>query len=247
MQQLKNVLTFAGLEVGVPTALPHGLNHRNGRALMPALVVVSGTGVDATADARHVTVTRQEFGSADVGVYVEAWHTIEGAFPQRPQPFVVRGGSAAKLLFDGHSIIGEGTPGDPLRVNSATTERTLTVACRETDAPGMCVGGTAEAGVTRATPLITGLVTPAIGVITRKFAATLCTVVVFGEVEVTSAPLLPGRPCWVGVDGYPTSTRPVPAPGERIATQAIGVALSEARLLVDPERRPIIATGGLPP
>jgi hypothetical protein len=134
---------------------------------------------------------------------------------------------------------------DVMTAADITTDRTLTAVCLDTDAPGMCVSAT-PAGVARMTPLITGLVSPAIGVITRKLASTLCTVLVFGEVEVAAATLQPGRPCWVGIDGYPTSTRPVPAPGERIATQVLGVALSDRRLLVDPERRPIIATGGLP-
>ena len=248
MQRLKNVLAFTGLEIGVPVALPHKLNHRNGRALAPALVVLEANGFDATADERQVTVTRLAAGGAAVNVYVEAWHTIEGAFPQRLQPFVVRGGGpAATLITDGRTLIGGGTARDPLRVNTSATERTFPTTCQVTDAPGMCVGitGEADAQVARVNPRTAGLVTPAIGILTHKFTPTFCMVLVFGEVAVAPATLTPGRVCWVGLDSYPTSTRPVPAPGERIANQVIGTALGAGRLLVDPERRPTIATGGL--
>ena len=252
MQRLKNVLPFMGLEVGTPVALRHRLNYRNGRALTPALLVLDGNGFEATADERHVTVTRQVDGAAAVNVYVEAWHTIEGEFPHRPQPFVVHGGSgggAAALITDGRSLLGDGTARDPLRVNAAATERTFPTTCQATDLPGMCVSatGVSAAQVARVNPRTAGLVTPAIGVITQKFAPTFCLVMVFGEVAVVPATLIPGRVCWVGVDGYPTSTRPVPAPGERLANQVIGTALGIDRLLGDPERRPVIVTGGRGP
>jgi len=248
MQRLKHILTFEDLVVGVPALLPHTLNHRNGRALAPALVVLDGGGFEATADAQHVTVTRLEGGAARVQVYVEAWHTIEGGFPRRPQPLVVYGGggtSASTVVFDGQSIIGTGTLADPVRVNSATTERTLLTTCHAGDLEGSCVGIVSEGVVTRLDPSTTGLVTPAMGVIRHKLTPTLCVVVLFGEVTVPPN-LIPGRVCWVGADGLPTSTWPTPTPGQRLANQVIGVALSADRLLVDPERRPVIVTGDRP-
>jgi len=247
MQRLKHILTFEDLVVGVPVQLPHTLNHRNGRALAPALLVLDASGFEATADTQHVTVTRLEGGAARVQVYAEAWHTIEGGFPRRPQPFVVYGSGAPApaLVFDGQTLLGTGSLADPVRVNSATTERTLLTACHAGDLEGSCVGIVREGVVTRLDPSTTGLVTPAMGVIRHKLTPTLCVVVLFGEVTVPPT-LIPGRVCWVGMDGLPTSIRPTPAPGQRLANHVIGVALSADRLLVDPERRPVIVTGDRP-
>jgi len=78
---LKNVLSFTGLTVGVPTSLPHGLNV-NGVAVAPRLGGANATGFTFTANATNVTATRlASASSGDVNVFVEFWHTIENVLP----------------------------------------------------------------------------------------------------------------------------------------------------------------------
>jgi hypothetical protein len=77
---LKNILSFTGLSVGVPVALPHGLNV-NGTPVKPAIGGLDAGGFTVTADTVNVTVTRQASGPAAVQVYVEHWHTIEAVTP----------------------------------------------------------------------------------------------------------------------------------------------------------------------
>lgn len=77
---LKNILSFSGLVVGVPVALPHGLNV-NGTPVKPAIGGLNAGGFTVTADTINVTVTRQAAGPAAVQVYVEHWHTIDAVTP----------------------------------------------------------------------------------------------------------------------------------------------------------------------
>lgn len=78
---LKNVLSFTGLALGVPTALPHSLTV-NGISVAPQLGGFSASGFTATANATNVIVTRLTAAiSGDVNVYVERWHTIEDVLP----------------------------------------------------------------------------------------------------------------------------------------------------------------------
>jgi len=78
---LKNIVRFTGLVVGVPTALPHLLNV-NGRAVTPRIGGANASGITATANATNVIVTREADGPAAVDVYVEYWHTLEAVVPQ---------------------------------------------------------------------------------------------------------------------------------------------------------------------
>jgi hypothetical protein len=77
---LKNILSFTGLLVGVPVSLPHGLSV-NGVPVKPQLGGIDAPGFDVVADAVNVTVTRTTATTANVGVYVEHWHTIEDVTP----------------------------------------------------------------------------------------------------------------------------------------------------------------------
>jgi len=88
----------------------------------------------------------------------------------------------------------------------------------------------------------TGLTKVAIGILTEKLTPTRCVVTLYGEVDVSPATLVPGKVCWVGVTGQPTTSLPVPDPGGKIACHAIGTALAVGRMLVNPERRPTIRT-----
>ncbi len=83
---------------------------------------------------------------------------------------------------------------------------------------------------------------PAIGMVVEKSTPTRCLVIVGGEVAFLPATLIPGARYWVGTDGNLTATLPLAGVGERVATQVIGYALDADRLLIHPERRPIIST-----
>lgn len=100
---LKNVVQFAGLAVGVPVALPHGLNV-NGTSVVPDFVAPSAVGFTITVNATNVTVTRTASApSGSVNVYVERWHSIEDVIPPGGLagllPFVTAGGSADAGAF----------------------------------------------------------------------------------------------------------------------------------------------------
>ena len=94
---LKNIVRFVAVPVGVPTALPHGLNIE-GRALTPDLCFpLAPNNFDVTADDTNVTVTNNGNAAADIDVYVEFWHTIDRVFGPHdqfqpagltPRPFV---------------------------------------------------------------------------------------------------------------------------------------------------------------
>ncbi len=77
---LKNILSFTGLVVGVPTSIAHLINV-NGLAKKPQLVFANAAGYTITADTINITVTRLSGGAASVNVYCEFWHSIEDAEP----------------------------------------------------------------------------------------------------------------------------------------------------------------------
>lgn len=84
---LKNIVRFAGLGVGVPASLPHGLN-LDGRAIVPELVLPNTGPFTVVVDATDVTVTRtNDSPGAAVDVYVEWFYTPERVFdPQNDPP-----------------------------------------------------------------------------------------------------------------------------------------------------------------
>ena len=99
---LYNVLSFAGLVVGVPAVIPHGLNY-NGAPAVPRSVAPNAVGFTTTADATNLTVTRTAAASSGtVLVYVEIPNTPDN-LPPKPNaiaaPFVfgAGGGSIAGI------------------------------------------------------------------------------------------------------------------------------------------------------
>ena len=74
---------------------------------------------------------------------------------------------------------------------------------------------------------------PAVGMIFEKPTTTLCTVIVFGEVDILSPTLIPGRPYFIGFDGLITNVPPAPGPGTYAAIQSIGTAIDDGRLLLN--------------
>ena len=92
--QLKNVLSFNALVVGVPTPLPHGLNWQ-GLKVIPDICSLTSSGYTVTADNTNVTVTRGAAADANVQMLVESWHTFERAFGDvanhvlSPQPIII--------------------------------------------------------------------------------------------------------------------------------------------------------------
>lgn len=71
---------------------------------------------------------------------------------------------------------------------------------------------------------------PAAGIIVEKSDPTTCLVQVRGEVEVSPAALVPGKPYFVGLDGVITNLPPAPLPGVTAAIQSIGIAIDTGRL-----------------
>lgn len=99
--QLKNILSFTGLVVGVPVAIPHLLNI-DGVGQIPDLVAPQQGFFTVTADDTNVTVTRTAGDPDNVTVFAEVWHTEDrsfGAFGNSqpvgltPRPFVLRQGT----------------------------------------------------------------------------------------------------------------------------------------------------------
>lgn len=82
---LKNILSFTGLVVGVPVALPHRLNV-NGISVLPRTVEPDIGGFTITANSTTVTVTREAGAPDAVNVLVEYWHSIEAVVPLVPPP-----------------------------------------------------------------------------------------------------------------------------------------------------------------
>jgi hypothetical protein len=121
---LKNILSFAGLVVGVPVSLPHLLT-LNTNAVIPRILAANATGFTITANATNVTVTRTAAASSGaVEVYCEYWHTIEdcepqGGIPTGFFPFVIAagGGGSSGPTTPAFAYIasgGENTAGFPV-------------------------------------------------------------------------------------------------------------------------------------
>lgn len=109
--------------------------------------------------------------------------------------------------------------------------------CQSSDVIGMFVyvTGSAVSGIPQVTKvdIQTFGKYPAVGLIVEKATATRCLVQVFGEIGVSPAILVPGRPYFVGLDSMLTNVPPAPAPGTRAAIQAIGTAIDDGRLLLN--------------
>lgn len=105
--------------------------------------------------------------------------------------------------------------------------------CLSTDDFGMFVyvTGPAIGGVPQVAKadIMTAGKYPAVGVIVEKSSATLCLVHVLGELDVSPAILTPGRPYYVGLDAFLTSTAPTAAPG----IQAVGTSIDIGRLMLN--------------
>jgi hypothetical protein len=69
--------------------------------------------------------------------------------------------------------------------------------------------------------------------IVEKATTTRCLVQVLGEIAVSPAILVPGRPYFIGLDSLLTNIPPAPAPGTRAAVQAVGTAIDDGRLLLN--------------
>lgn len=129
------------------------------------------------------------------------------------------------------------------RVDSPSDESQMALGryfqadCQVSDAIGMFVyiTGPAVSGIPQVTK--TDIQTygkyPAVGIIVEKSTTTRCLVQVFGEVEVSPAALVPGRPYFVGFDSLITNLPPIPLPGTFSAIQAIGTAIDTGRLLLN--------------
>ncbi len=112
---LKNILSFTGLVVGVPSVQAHGLNIPARGGVVPRVLETDGAGYTVTADDTNVTVTRGSNAAASVNVYCEYWHSIEDAEPQPNgiatsiYPFVVQGGGSAGGGAGGITALSGGT------------------------------------------------------------------------------------------------------------------------------------------
>jgi len=107
--------------------------------------------------------------------------------------------------------------------------------CLSTDSPGDCVyiaGDFTGAPyvVTRA-DITDRTKMSAIGVILTKSSPTACRIIMQGIADGYSG-LVRGYPVYVGVDGRPTSTPPVPGPGQRFYIQSMGLGTSPTSFLV---------------
>jgi hypothetical protein len=107
--QLKSIVRFTDLAVGVPATLPHSLNI-NGVDKTPDLVAPAQGFFDISADSTGVTVTRQVGDPTTVDVYCETWHSMERTFgpfdeyqPENlePRPFILRYGWGSSLANAG--------------------------------------------------------------------------------------------------------------------------------------------------
>lgn len=117
---LRNILSFSGLAVGVPSSQPHLLNI-NGVAKVPRIIAANASGFTVTADSTNVTVTRGSSAAADVLIYSELWHSMTdveppGGIPSIDFPFVIAGsGSSAQGLWfnvKDYGAVGNGTTDD---------------------------------------------------------------------------------------------------------------------------------------
>lgn len=84
---------------------------------------------------------------------------------------------------------------------------------------------------------------PAVGMIITKDTATRCVVLVRGEVEVSPPMLTESAVYWVGADSQITDTLPLAGIGERVATQQVGYAITNARLVLSINPLVTVRTG----
>ena len=78
---LKNIVQFAGLVVGVPVAIPHGINLL-GVPKAPHITIPRVAGFVVAVDTVNVTVTRVPTSPGpDLDVFVWFFHTIDAVFP----------------------------------------------------------------------------------------------------------------------------------------------------------------------
>jgi len=117
--RLKNILTFTGLTVGIPVALPHLLNI-DGIAIVPDKIEANEASATVVASDTTVTVTPL-VDIASMAVYVELWYSPERVFGTPsdplftqipPTPFVMLGGGASGggSAFSGISVSVVSTP-----------------------------------------------------------------------------------------------------------------------------------------
>lgn len=84
---------------------------------------------------------------------------------------------------------------------------------------------------------------PAVGMLIEKTSLTRCTVLVRGEVEVSPPVLIEGKTYWIDTDSQITSTMPLAGSGERVATQRVGYAITNERLIVSVDQSITVRTG----
>lgn len=126
---------------------------------------------------------------------------------------------------------------DPLDDGKLAKGRYFQADCLVTDIIGefVYITGPAVAGIPQVTKVniqVYGMY-PSVGLIIEKSTTTRCMVMVFGEVEVLPATLVPGRPYFIGLSAMITNIPPAPAPGTFAAIQAIGTAIDTGRLLLN--------------
>jgi hypothetical protein len=84
--QIFNIVRFTGLDNGVPTALPHGLN-LDGIKLTPDQCLPSAGGFFVSVDDTNVTVTREPGAADSVDILVSYETSSDRVFgPSNPQP-----------------------------------------------------------------------------------------------------------------------------------------------------------------
>jgi hypothetical protein len=84
---------------------------------------------------------------------------------------------------------------------------------------------------------------PAIGIIVQKWGFTNAIVQVNGELKGVFSGMRAGKMYFVGSDGRPSATPPVPHHGGRAYVQPIGVALDQGILLVKSSESLVVLTG----
>jgi hypothetical protein len=150
-------------------------------------------------------------------------------------------GAASKLQVNGKITSNSGGFGFPDGTSqpSASSVVILTVACQTTDSVGDLISPILAGGGARTVQKadMTNMAgVPAIGVIISKPTTTTAMIQVGGAVEGIYSGLTPGVRYFVGSDGRPTSSFPIPgyAVGTDYFLQHIGVALDTASLLLMP-------------
>jgi hypothetical protein len=100
MSVLKSITSFAGLAVGVPTSLPHGLVDQLGVGVVPDHIEDNNPDVVVvSADNLNVTVRNDGVAPVSCDVLCERWHSIPRSLPPGQanlpvQPFIPSSGGA---------------------------------------------------------------------------------------------------------------------------------------------------------